>query len=59
MKYACIQQYFDNGKVKAFVQPVADDEKDKFISDMDKDLYIDVFDTKKQAEDFAKGARKE
>lgn len=57
MKYACIQQYFDNGKVKAFVQSV-DDKVDEFKSNLDCDLYVDVFDTKQEADKWAAAARK-
>jgi hypothetical protein len=58
MKFACIQQYFDNGKVSARVQSVPDDREDSFTSNKDEDLYIDIFETKVEAEKFAAMARK-
>ena len=50
MKYACVQRYFDTGKVKAFVTGA----KGEYVSDYTKSLdrydeYCDVFDTREEA----------
>ena len=58
IKYACISQYFDNGKVKAFVHPVCENQVDEFKSTIDSDLYVEVFSSKEEAEQWAAAARK-
>ena len=50
MKYACVQRYFDTGKVKAFVT----EAQEEYASDYNKELerydeYCDVFDTREEA----------
>ena len=58
MNFACIQQYFDNGKVKAFVQPATANIKQTYESRDDYDFYVDLFETKDAADDWAREARK-
>ena len=59
MKYACVQRYFDTGKVKAFVTEAVG----RYAFDYNKELerydeYCDVFDTRKEATQYAQEALK-
>jgi len=51
MKYACRQRYFDNGLVTAVVYPVIDENYKGYRKEFATcDEYVDVFDSKKEAE---------
>lgn len=58
-KYACIQKFYDSGKVTAIVEPVDDDYAvDRHQSLSKYDLYIDVFESRKEADTWRKQALK-
>lgn len=54
MKWACKQQYFDDGRVFKQVYSVSDDAMDSEKSTAGYDEYVDVFDTRAEAEEFRK-----
>ena len=58
MKYATRVNFFDNGKVTASVFPCDDDQKTGSKTMRTHDEYIDVFDTKQEAEKWKKEAFK-
>ena len=58
MKFACVTKFYDHGKVNANVIMVGDDAQNSYESKNSYDLYIDVFDTEKEAESWKKEAYK-
>ena len=54
MKYAVEAKIFNNGKAVARVRPAMDGEEDSYSETRSCDIYIDVFDTKEEAEDFCR-----
>jgi len=50
MKYACIQRYYDNGRVTANVEEVPYETEDSYKEYSKFDQYIDVFHSKEEAE---------
>ena len=58
MKYACVQRYFDTGKVKAFVTEAVGEYASDYNKNLERyDEYCDVFDTRKEATQYARDAR--
>ena len=57
MKYLCIQKYYDNGKVSAWVESCTDSTEPYFIENKKSDEYGDIFDTKQEAEEYAEQSR--
>lgn len=56
MKYACIQRYYDNGRVTARVEEVADTAKKSHKEMKNCDVYVDIFNTKRTAERWKRDA---
>ena len=57
MKYLCIQKYYDNGKVSAWVESCDTETESYFRENKKSDEYGDVFDTEKEAEEYARQSR--
>lgn len=60
-KFVVWQKYFNNGKVKAGIKEIEEQEVEQFIDfkEMESyDLYNDVFDTKEEAKKFYQQALK-
>ena len=60
-KFVVWQKYFNNGKVKAGIKEIEEQEVEQFIDfkEMESyDLYNDVFDTKEEAKNFYQQALK-
>lgn len=54
MKYAVEARIFDNGKIVAKVRP-AEDGEENHVTDTDTcDIWVDVFEDQRVAEDFCK-----
>ena len=54
MKFACIQKYYDNGKATYQIKETEYNPPSDFEKHKDYDLYIDYFDSPKEAQDFGK-----
>lgn len=54
MKYAVEQKYFNSGKVKVCIKEVGDYCENVSRTNNTHDLYVDVFDTKKEAQECLK-----
>ena len=52
MKYAVESKIFNNGKAVVKVRPARDGEEDSYSETRSCDIYIDVFDSKEDAEAF-------
>ena len=60
-KFVVWQKYFNNGKVKAGIKEIEEQEVEQFIDFKEMegyDLYNDVFDTKEEAKKFYQQALK-
>lgn len=51
-QYAVVGRFYDNGKVTAHIRPANPGEKSRSIEANRYDEYIDIFDTKEEAEKF-------
>ena len=58
MKYATVQRYYDDGKIKATFIHVPDNTESSSKECLRYDEYIDVFNTQKEAEDHIKACKK-
>lgn len=58
MKYAVEARIFNNGKIIAKVRPAEDWEEDSMTETALCDIWVDVFDSRAQAEDFCKQYKK-
>ena len=57
MKYACLQRYFDTGKVKAFVTEAVGEYASDYTKSLQRyDEYCDVFDTRTEADQYRREA---
>lgn len=55
MKYACVQRYFDTGKVKVFVTEAVGEYALDYTKSLHRyDEYCDIFDTRKDAEQYGR-----
>lgn len=54
MAWAVEQSIYDNGKTRTKVRASTEGEKSSFVEKVRCDFYIDVFETEKDARDFAK-----
>ena len=52
MKFGCLQKYYDNGRVEVVVLPVDDDTQNYLVEKPEYDEWLDVFDTKQEADAF-------
>lgn len=58
MKFAVEARIFDNGKIIAKVRPAEDGEESSMTEAKLCDIWVDVFDTKYEADDFCKQYKK-
>lgn len=57
MKWAVEQSYFDNGRVRVRVRQAEEGEVARNEERTRCDFYVDIFDSKKEAEQFAADAK--
>lgn len=58
MKYAVEARIFNNGKIVAKVRPAGEYEEDSCRETNSCDIWVDIFETEKDAREFAAGYRK-
>ena len=58
MKFAVEARIFNNGKIIAKVRPAEDGEESCMAETKLCDIWVDVFDTKAEADDFCKQYKK-
>lgn len=58
MKYAVEARIFNNGKIIAKVRPAEDGEESHMTETKLCDIWVDVFDSREEAEDFCKQYRR-
>lgn len=58
MKYAVEARIFNNGKIVAKVRPAGEYEEDSCRETNSCDIWVDIFETEREAREFAAGYRK-
>lgn len=58
MKFAVEARIFDNGKIIVKVRPAEDGEESSMTETKLCDIWVDVFDTKEEADDFCRQYKK-
>ena len=57
MKWVVVQCYFDSGAIRVRVRKAEENEKAGFEYRSRCDFYLDVFDTREEADEFAVSAK--
>lgn len=54
MKYACVQKYYDDGNIMISVRPAIKGEQWSHVVNNDHDKWINIFDSKNEAEEYGR-----